>query len=40
MYTLRPDSELLSPAAGFAVFVGWTVAVLGVAAALFQRRDV
>jgi hypothetical protein len=28
------------PGGGFAMSVGWTVAVLGVAAALVQRRDV
>ena len=36
---VRVDPDLLPPWTGFAVFVGYTLAVLAVAAVMLRRRD-
>lgn len=39
LWTLRPDGHSLSPWAGFAVFLAWTIAALVAAGVLLRRRD-
>jgi ABC-2 type transport system permease protein len=39
LWTINPDSNTLAPWAGFAVFCGWAIASIVVAAILMARRD-
>ena len=39
VWTIKPDSNTLAPWAGIAVFVGYAIASIAVAAVLMRRRD-
>ena len=39
LFTVRPDSNLLSPGAAFAVAIGWLIVTFTIATILITRRD-
>jgi ABC-2 type transport system permease protein len=39
LWTIKPDPNTLAPWAGFAVFCGWAIASIVIAAVLLRRRD-
>jgi ABC-2 type transport system permease protein len=39
LWTIKPDANTLAPWAGFAVFCGWAIASIVIAAFLLRRRD-